>query len=93
MYHHPIKHHLKKIINGAKLNYEEFFNAVNKIEAIPNYRSLYPSSTDINDLAILTPGHFIFGRSITSKIEPSLISIPENKLTAWQRVTKFSQLI
>lgn len=50
-------------------------------------------STDVDDLAILTPGHFLIGRPITSIVEPSLITIPENKLTAWQRVTKFNQLI
>lgn len=88
-----IKHHLKRVISDAKLNYEEFLTVVNLIEAIINSRPLTPLSTDVDDLAILTPGHFLIGRPITSIVEPSLISIPENRLTAWQRITKVNQLI
>ena len=54
---------------------------------------LYPLSTDVDDVTILTPDHLLIGRPFTSIAEPSLINILENKLIAWQSVTKFNQLI
>ena len=64
-----IKQHLKRVINNAKLNYEEFLTVVYQIEAILNCRPLYLLSTNVDDLAVLTPSHFLIRRLITSIVE------------------------
>ena len=78
------------MISNAKLNYKEFLTVVNQTVAILYFRSLYLLHTDVDDLKILTPSHFFIGRPTTSIVEPSLNSIPENKLTACQRMSNFN---
>lgn len=50
-------------------------------------------SSEIDDLSILTPGHFLIGRPITSIVEPNLTHIETKRLNLYQRVTKIVQLI
>lgn len=41
----------------------------------------------------MTPGHFLVGRPLTSLVEPDLTEINENRLTKWQKITKYTQKI
>ncbi|GFT06587.1 integrase catalytic domain-containing protein [Trichonephila clavipes] len=64
-----------------------------QIEGILNSRPLTPLSTNIDDLSVLTPAHFLIGRSITSISEPNIIHIETNRLNIYRRLTKIVQSI
>ncbi|GFV18965.1 integrase catalytic domain-containing protein [Trichonephila clavipes] len=88
-----IKYHLKRVVSGANLTYEEFLTVCIQIEGILNSRPLCPLSSNSDDLNALTPAHFLIGRSMTSVVEPNLIQLKENALKKWQRITRLVQLI
>ncbi|XP_053687258.1 uncharacterized protein LOC128736793 [Sabethes cyaneus] len=87
------KTHFKKTIGIRSLTYDEFVTVLVQIEACLNSRPLTPLSSDPNDLAVLTPGHFLVQRPITSIAEPTLDEIPENRLSMWQKTQNFVQMI
>ncbi|GFU05763.1 integrase catalytic domain-containing protein [Trichonephila clavipes] len=75
-----IKYHLKRVISGSNLTYQEFLIVCIQIEGILNSRALCPLSSNSDDLNALTPAHFLIGRSMTSVVEPNLIELKENAL-------------
>ncbi|GFX13464.1 integrase catalytic domain-containing protein [Trichonephila clavipes] len=75
-----IKYHLKRVVSGSNLTYEEFLTVCIQIEGILNSRPLCPLSSNSDDLNALTPAHFLIGRSMTSVVEPNLIELKENAL-------------
>ncbi|GFX20950.1 integrase catalytic domain-containing protein [Trichonephila clavipes] len=88
-----IKYHLRRVVSGSNLTYEEFLTVCIQIEGILNSRPLCPLSSNSDDLNALTPAHFLIGRSMTSEVEPNLIELKENALKKWQRITRLVQLI
>jgi len=86
-----VKRHLIRMTREASLKYEELETLLIQIEAILNSRPITPISSDPNDLAALTPGHFLIGTPITSYPEPSLEGIPINRLSRWQYVQQLRQ--
>ncbi|XP_055950852.1 uncharacterized protein LOC129984929 [Argiope bruennichi] len=80
------KYHLKRVVGVPKLRYEEF-TILHQIEGILNSRPIIPLTSDMDDLEILTPGHFLIGRPITSIVEPNLTNTA-NGLNLWQRTSK-----
>ncbi|GBM81611.1 hypothetical protein AVEN_82341-1 [Araneus ventricosus] len=87
------KYHLKRTIGLYKVTREEFDTIIIQIEGILNSRPLSPLSSDINEYEVLTPAHFLIGRPITAIPEPEIIIISDNKLSRWQQLTKFTQII
>ncbi|GFV84953.1 integrase catalytic domain-containing protein [Trichonephila clavipes] len=57
-----IKYHLKRVISGSNLTYQEFLIVCIQIEGILNSRALCPLSSNSDDLNALTPAHFLIGR-------------------------------
>ncbi|GFV04949.1 integrase catalytic domain-containing protein [Trichonephila clavipes] len=82
-----------RVVGNIRLTYEEFLTVIIQIEGMLNSRPLVPLSSDLDDLNVLTPSHFLKGRSITSIVEPDLTNLNENRLDNWQKITKIIQLI
>ncbi|GFX49984.1 uncharacterized protein TNCV_3883131 [Trichonephila clavipes] len=83
-----LKYHFKRVAGNSKFSYEELLTLITQIEAILNSRPLTPLSSDVDDLEVLTPAHFLIGRPITAIVEPSLLQCESNRLNVWQRITK-----
>ncbi|GFU16168.1 integrase catalytic domain-containing protein [Trichonephila clavipes] len=54
---------------------------------------LTPMSSDPNDFAVLTPGHFLIGRPLQSLPGPDMTDKLDSHLSQWQKLTKFVQFI
>ncbi|GFT32280.1 integrase catalytic domain-containing protein [Trichonephila clavipes] len=87
------KFYLKRTVGNLKMTLEEFLTIITQIEGILNSRPITPLSEDIDDLEVLTPGHFLIGRPITSISEPNLLDKTENTLSRGQKLTKIVQHI
>ncbi|XP_067119162.1 uncharacterized protein [Centruroides vittatus] len=87
------KYHLKRVVGGTILTLEEFLTITNQIEGILNSRPISPLSVDPDDLEVLTPAHFLIGRSIDTIPDIDLKSLSDSRLSHWQRVTKMTQII
>jgi hypothetical protein len=81
-----MKHHLTRKCADRSFDYEQFSTLLCKIEAVVNSRPLMPMSEDPTDLQVLTPAHFLIGRSLIAK--PELNFIPVNV----GRLDRFNQL-
>lgn len=62
-----------------------------EIEASMNSRPLVPMTEDPNDLACLTPAHFLIGANLHALPETNVRDIPLGKLDHYQRLQRFSQ--
>lgn len=87
------KSHFKRTIGIRVLTHDEFVTVLVQIEACLNSRPLTPLSSDVNDLEVLTPGHFLVQRPLVSLAEPSYKDVPENRLSMWQRAQEFVRRI
>ncbi|KMQ90765.1 hypothetical protein RF55_9437 [Lasius niger] len=79
-----LKHHLWRVLGDATLTFEEMSTLLTQVEACLNSRPLQALSDDPEDLAALTPGHFLVGSVLTAVPELSLLDHPPNRLTRWQ---------
>ncbi|GFX76471.1 integrase catalytic domain-containing protein [Trichonephila clavipes] len=86
-----VKHHLKRAIGNLHFTFEEFETIMIQVEGILNSRPLTHLSSDADNFDVLTPGHFLIGRPITSIPEPNLIDVNENRLSRWEKITKVVQ--
>ncbi|XP_069965947.1 uncharacterized protein [Bactrocera oleae] len=68
-------------VGDNTLTYEELTTLLTQIEAVLNSRPLYTTGEDCEDNSILTPGHFLIGRSLVSAPEP----FQEGNLTTLDR--------
>ncbi|XP_011880190.1 PREDICTED: uncharacterized protein LOC105568822 [Vollenhovia emeryi] len=81
-----IKYHLRRTIGESVLTFEELTTLLTQIEAILNSRPLEPLSDDADDIAALTPGHFLVGSPLTAIPEPSLTDLAISRLSRWQLI-------
>ncbi|GFW03373.1 integrase catalytic domain-containing protein [Trichonephila clavipes] len=87
------KYHLKRVVNGINLTYEELLTVTVQIEGILNSRPLCPLSNNDDDFQVLTPAHFLINRSLNSLEEPNLTKCKESNLKKWQKITKIVHLM
>ncbi|XP_066585086.1 uncharacterized protein [Prorops nasuta] len=85
------KHHLQRVVGDILFTLEEFNTFVVEIEGVLNSRPIMPISTDPNDIQALSPSHYLIGKSLTSVPEKNLSSVPDNRLSVWQHITKVRQ--
>ncbi|GFS75609.1 integrase catalytic domain-containing protein [Trichonephila clavipes] len=71
------KYHLKRVVNGINLTYEELLTVTVQIEGILNSRPLCPLSNNDDDFQVLTPAHFLINRSLNSLEETNLTKCKE----------------
>lgn len=85
------KSHFRKFAGSFKFTFEEFSTILSRIEACLNSRPLSPISSDPNDFAALTPGHFLIGTPILAPIDPRIEESPVSILNRWQRLKAIHQ--
>lgn len=71
-----MKTHLRKTVGDQVLTFEEFSTVLCQIESCLNSRPLCPMTNDIDDLAVLTPGHFLIQRAMLATPEPIIETKP-----------------
>jgi hypothetical protein len=86
-----VKFHLHRVLGGARLTYEGMSTLMWQIEASLNSRPLTSVSSSPDDLAALTPGHFLVGNSLTAVLEPDLLDLKTGRLDRWQLVQQMRQ--
>lgn len=85
------KHHFRRVIGDMLFTFEELNTFVIEVEGILNSRPITSLSSDPNDLLVLTPAHYLIGKPLTAFPEGNLSSIPINRLSTWQHITKVRQ--
>lgn len=73
-------------MGNSFLTFEELATLTAQIEACLNSWPLVPISNHAEDLSVLTPGHFLIGRPISSLPEPNLKEVNLSLLSRWQRI-------
>jgi hypothetical protein len=86
------KYHLKRVLTEKHLTFEEMTTVLCRIEAILNSRPITQISDNPNDIEALTPGHFLIGRPLNSKLEHDLTEVKSNRLNRWQLIQQTQQL-
>lgn len=85
------KYHMKRVLGTNILTYEELNTVLSQIEAVLNSRPLLPLSSNCEDFAYLTPGHFLTGRPLLSCPQHDLSEVPITKLRLWNVTNKMVQ--
>ncbi|XP_059051290.1 uncharacterized protein LOC131846089 [Achroia grisella] len=83
-----LKYHLKRILT-ANRTFEEMTTLLCQIEACLNSRPLCPiDDTDIDNMEVLTPGHFLIGEAPVTVPSPSLKDVSMSNLSRWRLTQK-----
>ncbi|XP_011691571.1 PREDICTED: uncharacterized protein LOC105452295 [Wasmannia auropunctata] len=85
------KHHVKRVVGDSLFTFEELNTFIAEVEGILNSRPITTLSSDPNDLLALTPAHYLIGKPLTALPEGNLSSVPANRLSTWQHITKVRQ--
>ncbi|XP_067208500.1 uncharacterized protein [Linepithema humile] len=85
------KHHLKRVIGDSLFTFEELNTFTTEVEGILNSRPITAISSDPNDMLVLSPAHFLIGKPITTLPEVDMSSVPDNRLSNWQHISKVRQ--
>lgn len=85
------KHHFRRIMGLKAFTLDQFHTVVTQVEAILNSRPLSPMTDLPDDLAALTPGHFLVGEPLVVIPEPDLDQINPGRLNRLQDMKKTVQ--
>lgn len=85
------KHHFRRVVGDSLFTFEELNTFTIEVEGILNSRPITSLSSDPNDMLVLTPAHYLIGKPLTTLTEGNLSSVPANRLSTWQHITKVRQ--
>ncbi|XP_055526972.1 uncharacterized protein LOC129719606 [Wyeomyia smithii] len=85
------KYHFRRVIGQKAFTMDQFLTAVAQVEAVLNSRPLVPISDSLNDLSVLTPGHFLIVEPLVSIPEPDLLHQSPNRITRLQDMQRSIQ--
>ncbi|XP_058840273.1 uncharacterized protein LOC131695773 [Topomyia yanbarensis] len=80
------KKQLYRQLGPSRLSFEDVGTVLSQIEALMNSRPLLPMSDDPDDLAALTPAHFLIGTSMLALPDPDHRNLPVNRLDHYQKL-------
>lgn len=86
-----MKHHLSRETSNRTFDFEQLSTLLCKIEAVLNSRPLTPMSDDPDDLAVLTPAHFLVGRPLICKPEKNFLPANTHRLDRYNQIQKLQQ--
>jgi transposase InsO family protein len=86
-----MKHHLVRLCAYRSFVFEQLVTILCKAEAVVNSRPLTPLSDDVDDFRVLTPAHFLLGRSLIAKPERNFIPLPTNRLNTYNEIQQIEQ--
>lgn len=85
------KYHLKRLMHGRILTFEELSTLLAQIESCLNSRPLCPLSSEPTDCNALTPAHFLIGEPSLCIPEEDLLDVNIDRLNRWKTVEKLKQ--
>ncbi|XP_059045010.1 uncharacterized protein LOC131840832 [Achroia grisella] len=85
------KYHLKRVLDGTTLTYEELSTLLAQVEACLNSRPMYRLPTSQEDSLPLTPGHFLIGEPLVTVPENNYMNHNSSMLRRWQLMQKLTQ--
>ncbi|CAG7727733.1 unnamed protein product [Allacma fusca] len=85
------KYHLRRVLGEAFLSFEEMSTVLAQVEGCLNSRPIGEISSDPNDYNVLTPGHFLAGKSLVALPDQNLEEVPVNRLNRWQKIQQMVQ--
>ena len=88
-----MKRHLVRECADRSFDFEQFSTLLCKIEAILNSRPLTPMTEDPRDLDVLTPAHFLTGRSLIAKPERNFLPTNTNRIDKFNQLQQLQQKI
>lgn len=86
-----VKFHLRRILGNNVLTFEDFATFLAQIECVLNSRPITPLSSEVSDLNVLTPGHFLTGRALSAIPDYNVTDITPNRLNRYQQVQQLAQ--
>jgi hypothetical protein len=85
------RHYFKRVVGDSLFTFEELNTFIAEVESIINSRPITSLSSDPNDMLVFSPAHYLIGKPLTALPESDLSSVPLNKLSTWQHITKVRQ--
>jgi hypothetical protein len=77
------KSHLRRVVGGVRLTFEELVTVLTQIEACLNSRPLVALPLEDDGIEALTPGHFLIGRPLEALPDPALTYRSISILSRW----------
>lgn len=86
------KRHLVRVVGNEKLSYTQLMTLLIRVEACLNSRPLIAIHDDPETGTAVTPGDFLIGRPLLSRVHPLIDqAVPDNRLQYYQRLQKMMQ--
>lgn len=86
-----MKEHLKRTLLTAKLTFEEFATVLSNTEACMNSRPICGRSDDLENIDVLTPGHFLIGQALLAPPQPLVSEEIKNYRNRWTLVQTLTE--